>query len=215
MEISAIIFDLDGTLWDCSAETAAAMSEVYKSLGIQKRVSQEFICSISGKPWSDFEAALLETVPTDRCDEVTRLLREADSVAARNAASDVLYPGVQAGLAILRDHYPLFVVSNCGTDYLDAFLQRSGVGHCFVDAECWGRTGLSKAENIRAVVNRQKLRAPCYIGDTAGDEESAHLAGLPFFHAAYGFGHPRNRCESFPDFPALCSYFLERHGQRN
>ena len=43
------------------------------------------------------------------------------------------------------------------------------------------RNGISNgpgADEIEAV----------YVGDTAGDMTAAHSAGLPFIHAAYGFG---------------------------
>ena len=35
---------------------------------------------------------------------------------------------------------------------------------------------------------RNGLRAPVYVGDTALDEASACAVGCPFVHAAYGFG---------------------------
>ena len=38
------------------------------------------------------------------------------------------------------------------------------------------------------VARRRGLHSPVYVGDTAMDEESAAEAGVPFIHAAYGFG---------------------------
>ena len=38
------------------------------------------------------------------------------------------------------------------------------------------------------MVERNHLQAPVYVGDTAMDQEAAGKAGVPFFHAAYGFG---------------------------
>ena len=58
----------------------------------------------------------------------------------------------------------------------------------FTDWECSGRTGLPKGENIRLVVERNHLQAPVYVGDTRLDYEAAQQAGVPFIHAAYGFG---------------------------
>lgn len=37
-------------------------------------------------------------------------------------------------------------------------------------------------------MERNHLRRPVYVGDTAMDQEAARLAGIPFLHAAYGFG---------------------------
>ena len=39
----------------------------------------------------------------------------------------------------------------------------------FLDFEYPGRTNLPKADNIKLVVERNKLRNPVYVGDTAGD----------------------------------------------
>ena len=38
------------------------------------------------------------------------------------------------------------------------------------------------------VVERNEFQNPVYVGDTELDYDSAERAGLPFIHAAYGFG---------------------------
>ena len=53
---------------------------------------------------------------------------------------------------------------------------------------CAGDTGVPKAETLGIAIEKWKLRSPVYVGDTAGDEASAGAAGMPFIHAAYGFG---------------------------
>ena len=51
------------------------------------------------------------------------------------------------------------------------------------------------------------------MGDTLGDELSAREAGIPFFHAAYGFGKaeaPDRTLRTFSDLPAaLSDYFKD------
>ena len=37
-----------------------------------------------------------------------------------------------------------------------------------------------------------KNESAVYVGDTEGDENAAHAAGIPFIHAAYGFGAAQN-----------------------
>ena len=49
-------------------------------------------------------------------------------------------------------------------------------------------TLLSKAENIKLVMERNGLENPVYIGDTDLDGKSSREAGISFIHAAYGFG---------------------------
>ena len=83
--------------------------------------------------------------------------------------------------------------------------QAHGLGKYFADFENPGRTGLPKADNIALVVERNGLRRPLYIGDTQGDFDAAAKAGVPFLHAAYGFGQidrPVPRAETFRDIPS-------------
>lgn len=63
-----------------------------------------------------------------------------------------------------------------------------------------------------AVVERQKLKTACYIGDTAGDEDAAAKAGVPFFHAAYGFGNPAANPLAVANFRKLTRHFIRQSG---
>lgn len=123
-------------------------------------------------------------------------------------AAAALYPEVHSGLTSLAQHYRIYLVSNCSEWYLEKFLQHTTVGRLFIDCECFGRTNRPKHENIAAVVKRNQLQSPCYIGDTAGDEDAARQAGLTFYHAAYGFGRPTGRPQAFANFMELARYFL-------
>lgn len=117
----------------------------------------------------------------------------------------ILFPGEDEVLASLSGRYRLFIVSNCQDGYIEAFFQAHGLGKYFADFENPGRTGLPKADNIALVVERNGLRRPLYIGDTQGDFDAAAKAGVPFLHAAYGFGQidrPVPRAETFRDIPS-------------
>ena len=92
-------------------------------------------------------------------------------------------------LAELSQKYELFIVSNCQSGYIETFLQYHKLERYFTDYECPGGTGREKGENIRIVIDRNNLEKAVYIGDTQGDYESAVFAGIPFIHAAYGFGN--------------------------
>ena len=129
------------------------------------------------------------------------LVEENAYVAAHGG---VLYPGVEQTLAALAARWPLFLVSNCQDGYIEAFFQAHGLGRYFTDYENPGRTGLPKADNIALVAERNGLRRPLYIGDTQGDYDAASKAGVPFLHAAYGFGRidrPVPSVATFGDLP--------------
>lgn len=209
MYFDGLIFDLDGTLWDCSAASTQAFNLAYEKLHVDKRVTEEFVRSISGRPASECDEILLLTgVPAEIKEKLLRYLDQYELAAVQRNASNALYPGVKEGLLILATKYPLFLVSNCGEKYLETFRQIPGVSTLFTDSECFGKTQKVKADNIRAVVMRNNLSSACYIGDTSGDESAAYQAGIPFFHAKYGFGTPIREQISFGTFNELTSYFL-------
>ena len=118
-----------------------------------------------------------------------------------------VFPDVEAGLRRLSVRYPLFIVSNCQTGYIEVFLRWSGLGACFRDFECWGNTGRSKAENLGDLVRRNQLTAPVYIGDSEGDENAAAACEIPFVHAAYGFGQCERPRLALASFSALTEAF--------
>ena len=55
-----------------------------------------------------------------------------------------------------------------------------------------------KHVTIRTLMDRFGLSKAVYIGDTQKDLNETRLAGIPFVHAAYGFGGA-----DFPDETAL------------
>jgi phosphoglycolate phosphatase len=127
---------------------------------------------------------------------------------ARAPAGALLYPGVLHGLATLRRHYKLCVVSNCQSGYLEGFLKHSGAAGFLDDSECIGRTGEPKAVNIRLLCARQNLQSPILVGDTERDEAAAQDAGVPFIHAAYGFGTASPGTSAVASFSELVELLL-------
>ena len=88
---------------------------------------------------------------------------------------------------------------------MQAFLHSHGFEDCFTDIEMSGRTGKSKAENIRLIIERNRIHEAVYVGDTASDQNAAVKAGIPFIYASYGFGEVSdvsNVIQSFQELPA-------------
>ena len=90
-------------------------------------------------------------------------------------------------------------------------LKSCGLGEYIRDTECFGNTGLPKGDNIRMVVQRNHLDKCIYVGDTSMDQEAAALAGVPFVHAAYGYGTadaPEGIIESMEQLPGTARQML-------
>jgi phosphoglycolate phosphatase len=195
----ALIFDLDGTLWDTNATCAAVWNRVIGRFGIAYRpITASDVQSVAGRPHTEG----VRRVFTDLSEAEILRISEATQIEdnrALAARGGEIYPGVRESLPRLRARVPLLIVSNCQSGYIEVFLATSGLGRYFVDFECWGSTGRTKSENLRALMERNGLRCPWFVGDTEGDYESARDNGVRFVHASYGFGEV-----------ARCDYRIER-----
>lgn len=182
-----VIFDLDGTLWDSCQSVAASWAETLaKNHGGLYTPTEEDIRGIMGMTAEQIAETLFSAYG-DQAPAVCRdcIDHEYTYIAVHGGR---LYPGVEELFQTLEGSCGLYIVSNCQQGYIECFLDYTGLGKYIRDHECSGSTGLSKAENIRLVAQRNGLLRPVYVGDTRMDQASAAGAGLPFIHAAYGFG---------------------------
>lgn len=188
MAKKGIIFDMDGTLWDSAEGVAKSWTRIVNQEYDKERViSVEDIHGVMGKTMDKIAEILfpeLEESPRLEllkkcCDDENAYLREHGGV---------LYPDLEETLTELQKQYHLYIVSNCQSGYIEAFLEHYGFGHYFEDIECFGNNGLQKGENIRRLAVRNGLTKAVYVGDIQGDYDATVEAGLTFIHAAYGFG---------------------------
>lgn len=206
MKTDGLIFDMDGTLWDSAAAVAESWNEVFAKHGLSYRADASDIHAQMGKPMPDIFASLLPDQPKEVLDAVEKDCCDYENEYL-SAHGGTLYPELEETLRALSENIPLFIVSNCQDGYIEAFFEAHGLGYLFKDIECWGHTLLSKAENIKLVVERNGLKAPVYVGDTALDGKSSREAGVPFVHAAYGFGTTDDCDASINSFSQLLTLF--------
>lgn len=205
--LDALIFDLDGTLWDAAAASTYGWNLALEEMGRPDRVSIDDIRSVSGRPFPECAARLLPAmtpIPQATIDH----LEERERTGIELIPGD-LYPGVAEGLPRLAERYPLFLVSNCPGWYLEAFFRHRGPQEYFTGWDCWGLSGISKSGMLLSLADRYRLEHAVYVGDTQTDREATEAAGMTFAFVEYGFGQMANPAPlMFRDFAALVRHFM-------
>ena len=204
MKIDGIIFDIDGTLWDVRDEIALALTrEVHNQGHPEINFTPENLTPVFGTPPNEVADLFMPHLPPQERYKLMEDCGNRQIQLIESLHTDRTYPGVKATIKKLAQQYPLFIVSNCPSGYVRAFMRRNKLSPWITDYEEQGHTGLPKDKNIKLVMERSRLKSPVYIGDTKGDAESAKKAGTAFVWASYGFGHVGNPEYSIDDFTEL------------
>ncbi len=183
----AVIFDMDGTLWDSRQGIKASWNEIYeKYSGVKNHFTDSMIEGVLGKPMPEI-ANILFSMFGEKSWEVAKdaFLYENEYLAKH---PQKIYPGLVETLSELKEKYRLYIISNCQQGYIEAFFESMGLKYLFDDYGCWGDNQLKKGDNIKLIMKRNNVDEAIYVGDTRGDEIATREAGIPFVHASYGFG---------------------------
>ena len=188
MEKSGIIFDMDGTLWDSAKAVADSWTEVVAREYTPERViTEEEIKSVMGLTMDKLAARIFPELPEEKRLQLLEVCGGEENEYLRTHGA-IVYPQVEETFQKLKEKYHLYIVSNCQSGYIEAFLEYYGYGKYIEDTECYGNNGLVKGENIRKVAERNHLTKAVYVGDIQGDYDASMQAGVEFIHAGYGFG---------------------------
>ena len=163
----AVIFDMDGTLWDSVDEIVESWNKTCPEMHIRR----EQLIGLMGKTMDCF---------------ARELLPEYEYLSHVGAT---LYGDVRKVFERLRGMgYEIGIVSNCQAGYIEVFLEYYHLGDLVADIECYGNTQQQKDVNLKALIERNHYETYYYLGDTQGDYNACQKAGVPFLFAAYGFG---------------------------
>ncbi|WP_160684841.1 HAD family hydrolase [Clostridium sp. C2-6-12] len=189
MNIDSIIFDLDGTLWNSIEGVCDAWKTVLsKYPNIKRVVTPKDMEGCMGLQVNEIGKKLFPDLDEDFQMKLMKECCDAEQVYLGEHGGK-LYPKLEETLKVLSEKYKLFIVSNCQDGYIQCFFKAHKLDKYFNDIECSGVTGLSKGENNKIIIKRNKLKSPIYVGDTNGDAQSAKVAEIPFVYARYGFGN--------------------------
>lgn len=200
--MKAVLFDLDGTLWDSSGQVVPAWNEAMEMMGLEKRITAPEIQSYMGRTLEDIGRGMFPQLTAAQSNAIMKSCCENEERYLANNGG-ILYPELEETLEYLQKKYFLGIVSNCQDGYIQVFLKYHKLERLFDDFECSGRTGKHKGENIRILMQRNGITNAVFVGDTQKDLDAADYAGISFIHASYGFGSTNRRTDVIERFSAL------------
>ncbi|MCA1055819.1 HAD family hydrolase [Rossellomorea aquimaris] len=205
--MDSIIFDLDGTLWDPIESVLDSWNTVIR--GHDKAIDEVTRGQMEKTMGLQMDEIGRMLFPELESEERKGLLKDLSrhEIGYLSKKGGQLYPDVDEVLTELAKKYKLFIVSNCQHGYIEAFYEFHGLEAHFIDYENPGRTGLSKGENIKLIIERNHLKDPVYVGDTSGDQQAAKEAGVPFVYARYGFGEATDHEVAIDSFKELLHHY--------
>ena len=194
MRVDGIIFDVDGTLWDSTEIVAGAWNQAIIEEGITDvHLTGEILKGLFGKTMDVIAKNILPEATEEQRERILERCCRYEHEALAASEEDITYP--------------LFIVSNCQSGYIELFLEKTGLGKFVTDMECFGNTKRPKGENIRSVADRNGLDFPVYVGDTLGDYEACEIAKVPMIFAGYGFGEAPDAEAEIGQFQELLEIF--------
>lgn len=203
----SIIFDMDGTLWDNVDTYAISWTRGLEKLGYSNKISRDDILGLMGKEarlmlntlvpgWTAADQARLFEAVIESYQELLPVMKP------------IIYDGVLEGLERLSRRYPLFLLSNCEKGGLVNFMNHTKTSHLFMDYMEHGMNLQPKHHNLKLLIEKNKLKAPVYVGDTDSDSNQSAMANVPFVFVTYGFGTTKNYTKQFDSFTQLVNYYL-------
>lgn len=193
--ITAIAFDLDGTLIDSAAGVALALNAALASAGLAGFELPTVRGWIGDGPDALIQRALQASQPAAAAPATlaARLRRAFDRATLQDpGAQGDPYPGVAALLLALSDAYPLAVVTNKPTPLARAVLDAAGLLGHFASVHGADTPAQRKPSPLLIQQAAQRLDVPAagllMVGDGAHDLQAARAAGCHAAWVSWGYG---------------------------
>lgn len=209
MKYEAVMFDLDGTLWDATDNIVKAWDMALKEFGELKdrKIGEKELQSVFGLPMDKITDILFPELSREKKDAVMERCCKVENDYL-NEHGGILFPGLTDTLKKLCETHKLFIVSNGQAGYIESFLNSNDLWDYFTDIRNWGDNPVSKGENIKLVMEKNNIKKAVYVGDTQGDADSADYAGIDFIFARYGFGEVKEYTYSIDSITELIALEL-------
>jgi phosphoglycolate phosphatase len=222
--ITALFFDLDGTLVDSVPDLTAALNMMLRQFDLPAREETQVRTWVGNGMDNLIRRALVGDMDGSRVDpqlfaRAKPLYRAA--YAEHISVYSALYPGVHGGLTQLRTAgFPMACVTNKPAQFAQPLLDRLGIRAFFatvVGGECVPKPKPAPdslilcAERLGVSIEQGLM-----VGDSLNDVGAARNAGCPVVCVPYGYNHGYDIRDAHPDLvidsitelPALLSSLL-------
>ncbi len=208
MEPQALIFDIDGTLWDSTGIVAAGYNAYLDQIGHPElHVTGRQLQGLFGRTMTEIADVLFAAFPPSKRYDMMRGCMNMEHLFLEADPCRVAYADVASTLRELAKRHSLYIVSNSQQGYPELAVRKLGIADLIAGTLCYGDTGTCKGQTIRTLMTRHSLSSAAYIGDTQGDAEASAMAGIPFVWCRYGFGQPTRYDAAVDRFADLLTLF--------
>ena len=196
--ITAIFFDLDGTLVDSSIGIHNAFTHTFKELGVPSPDSK----TIHGFMGPPLESSFATCLPKEQIAEAVQIYRSYYKEKGIHEAQ--LFPQIVDLLEELSSSYPLYITTTKNTPTAQDMAKNLGIYHFFDGIYGSSPEAPHKADVIRQALQTHQL-APeqaIIIGDTKFDMLGAQETGIQKLAVTWGFGEQADLLNYQPDYIA-------------
>lgn len=196
--LSAIFFDLDGTLVDSSIGIHNGFTYTFEQLGVPSPDAKT-IRSFMGPP---LETSFSSCLPANQIELAIQLYRSYYKEKGMYEAQ--LFPQIKDLLTELAQQYPVYITTTKNTPTAVHMTSNFGIDHFFDGIHGSSSQALHKADVIRQALTAHNL-APenvVIVGDTKYDMIGAQETGIKKLAVTWGFGDVEDLMTYQPDWVA-------------
>ena len=175
---SAVIFDMDGTLFQTNLILESALESTFEQL----RQKDQWTGTTPIEKYREIMGVPLPIVWETLCPEHSPQMREQSNqlfqlalIEQIKSGNGALYEGVESTLIKLAQTQPLFIASNGQTDYLQAIAETYNLTKWIksiysIDLIASG----NKSELVAIVLKENNIQSGFVVGDRSSDIQAAH-----------------------------------------
>ena len=196
--ISAIFFDLDGTLVDSSIGIHNGFTYTFEQLGVTSPDAK----TIRGFMGPPLETSFASCLPAEQIEEAIQLY--SSYYKEKGVYEAQLFPHIKDLLVELAKQFPLYITTTKNTPTAQDMTKNFGIYHFFDGIYGSSPQALHKADVIRQALETHHL-APetvVIIGDTKFDMIGAQETGIQKLAVTWGFGEQADLLNYQPDYIA-------------